>query len=344
MSNAGVARKAERWQIAAALGSIYLVWGSTYLAIRLSIDTMPPLLMAGVRFLAAGAILYGWSRARGVARPTRIEWRGALIVGALLLLIGNGGVVWSEQLVPSGVVALLVGTVPLWMALIEWLRPGGARPSVAVAVGLLFGFAGVALLISPAQMVGGERINPLGAAIVLGAGICWAFGSLYSRSSVLPSAPLLATGMEMLAGGALLLIVGTVTGEWGTLHLGAVTTRSWIAFAYLIVFGSLVGFTAYIWVLRMTPPAIASTYAYVNPLVAVFLGWAFIGEPFTARTLLAAAVIVAGVVVITTFRARGHLRAATASKPAGDVVAEASVGVQSMTPERVGRITPARAE
>lgn len=295
-----------RWQILVALGAVYIVWGTTYLAIRFADETMPPLLMAGSRFLIAGAILYVWLRARGVARPTRVNWRAALIVGALLLMAGNGGVVWSEVYLPSSVVALLVGTVPLWMTILDWLRRGGARPGPAVIIGLLCGFAGVALLVAPTRMVGTSNLNPAVALVVLGAAVCWAAGSLYSRSGQLPASPLMGTAVEMLAGGALLILLGSVLGEWSHVHVHVISTRSLLGFAYLIVFGSLVGFTAYIWILRHTSTAVASTYAYVNPVVAVFAGWAFAGEAVTSRTLLAAAVIVVGVVIITTFRGRAR--------------------------------------
>ena len=298
---------ATRAQLALALATIYLVWGSTYLAIRLADETLPPLLMASVRFLVAGAILYGWVRLRGGPRPTRGQWLAAAIVGALLLLLGNGAVVWAEQIVPSGVVALLVGTVPLWMAVLDWLRPGGRRPSPFVIVGLLFGFVGVALLVGPDQFVGGGRINPIGAVIVLLGSFCWAAGSIYARRGHLAPSPLLATGMEMLAGGALLLVFGTVTGEWAAVHPAAISSRSLIALVYLITVGSLIGYTVYAWLLRNTSTAITSTYAYVNPVVAVALGWALAGEPLTGRTLLAAAVIVAGVVAISS----AHLRTPT---------------------------------
>ncbi|HEV2236580.1 MAG TPA: EamA family transporter [Ktedonobacterales bacterium] len=307
MTNAPSSTRTDRWQVVAALGAIYLIWGSTYLAIRFAIDTMPPILMAGVRFAVAGVLLLVWARARGARWPSLKHWRGGLIVGGLLLFAGNGGVVLGEGLIPTGTVALLVGSVPLWMALLSWLQPGGTRPSLPVAIGLLFGFAGVALLIAPTPGAGAQAIKPLGIAIVLGAAICWAIGSLYSRGKVMHSDPIMATATEMLGGGALLLVAATVTGEWGTLHLAAISTRSWLAVAYLIVFGSLVGFTCYTWLLRNTPASVAATYAYVNPLVAVFLGWALIGEPVTARTLLAALVIITGVVIITTFQVRGRL-------------------------------------
>jgi drug/metabolite transporter (DMT)-like permease len=304
MTNAPLSTRTSRWQVVAALGAIYLIWGSTYLAIRFSIETMPPILMAGARFVFAGVLLFIWARARGAQWPSLKHWRGGLIVGGLLLLAGNGGVVLGERLVPTGTVALLVGSVPLWIALLGWLLPGGTRPTLPVAVGLLFGFAGVALLISPAQ--GAGVVNPLGMAIVLGAAICWAIGSVYARGNVMASDPIMATATEMLGGGALLLLVASVTGEWGSLHLASISTHSWLALAYLIVFGSIIGFTCYTWLLRSTPASVAATYAYVNPLVAVFLGWSLNGEPVSTRTLLAALVIISGVVIITTLQARGR--------------------------------------
>jgi drug/metabolite transporter (DMT)-like permease len=320
-----------RWQVVAALITVYIVWGSTYLAIRFADETLPPLLMAGTRFLIAGGGLYVVLRARGAARPTASEWRAALVVGALLLLLGNGGVVWAELTLPSGVVALLVGTVPLWMAVFDWLRPGGTRPHPGVFVGLLFGFAGIGLLISPTDIAGSSHLNVAVVAVVLVAAMCWAAGSLYSRSGRLPANPLMGTAVEMLAGGAFMLIAGSLSGEWPTLHVQAVSMRSLLGLVYLILIGSLVGFTAYIWLLRNTTSAVASTYAYVNPVVAVFLGWAFAGEAVTLRTVLAAAVIIAGVVVITTFQAR---ESRSAQPPLDAPSAEVGSGVTSDTPAR----------
>jgi drug/metabolite transporter (DMT)-like permease len=300
---------AARWRVVASLGIVYVIWGSTYLAIRFADETLPPILMAATRFLVAGTLLYVWLRARGAPRPTRRQWGAALVVGALLLLGGNGGVVWAEQYVASGVVALLVATVPLWMTVFDWLRPGGIRPSMAVVAGLVCGFGGVALLISPTSVAGGGRINLGAAVVVLVAAMCWAAGSLYSRSGKLPEAALMGTAIEMLAGGGLMLVLGTLLGEWSTLHIQAISARSLLGLAYLVVFGSLIAYSAYIWMLRHTTTAVASTYAYVNPVVAVLLGWLFDGEALSARTLLAAAVIVAGVVIITTFQARARLHA-----------------------------------
>ena len=297
------------WRLLAAFAAVYLIWGSTYLAIRWAIETLPTFLMAGMRFLIAGSILYLWGRARGARRPTPAAWRDAAVVGGLLLLGGNGGVVWAEQYVPSGLAALIVATEPLWIVLLDWLRPGGHRPSAAEGLGLLAGFAGVVLLIGPGQAAS-DRVHPAGAAAQVGATIAWATGSLYSRTASSTTDPLLGTGMNMLAGGTLLLIAATALGQWQALHPASVSLRSWLALLYLIVFGAIVGFTAYLWLLRESTVALVSTYAYVNPVVAVFLGWALAGEAVTGRMLGAAAVIVTSVVVITLARTRTLSRTA----------------------------------
>ncbi|HYJ78734.1 MAG TPA: drug/metabolite exporter YedA, partial [Longimicrobiaceae bacterium] len=289
-----------RAQVLLAFAAVYLVWGSTYVAIRFAIETLPPFLMAGARFVISGVALYLLARG-GQPAPTRAQWRATAIVGACLLLGGNGGVVWAEQHVPSGIAALLVATVPLWMVLLEW-RAGRVRPRPGVFAGLVLGFAGVAILMGPGQLLGGRGVHPVGAVVLVLASLSWAAGSVYSRRAPLPASQFLGTGMEMLAGGALLLLAGTVAGEWARLDLAAVTPRSWLAFLYLIVFGSGVGFTAYIWLLRHVSIAKVATYAYVNPVVAVLLGWALAGEALSARTALAAAVIIAAVVFITTSR------------------------------------------
>jgi drug/metabolite transporter (DMT)-like permease len=264
------------------------------------LETLPPFLMAGVRFVIAGALLYVWTRGRGAPRPARIHWRSATIVGGLLLLGGNGGVCWAEQRVPSGLTALLIGTMPLWMILMDWLWHGAKRPTLRMTFGLICGFAGVGLLISPGQFAGSNHVDSVGAVVLIGATVSWAAGSTYSRRAPLPHSPLLATAMEMLMGGVLLLLVSAIAGEWnhgGTLH---VSMRSLLALAYLIVFGELIAFSAYIWLLRAASTAVVSTYAYVNPVVAVFLGWALAGEQITSRTLLAAAAIIVAVAIIAT--------------------------------------------
>jgi len=291
-------------RVATAFAAVYLLWGSTYLAIRFAIESLPPFWMAATRFLVAGAILYAWARWRGEPAPLRLHWRSALIVGGLLLLGGNGGVVWAEQRVPSGLAALLVGTVPLWMVMLDGAGRGWKRPPVQVLAGVAIGLLGVALLVGPGRFAGGHRVDPVGAAVLIVASLSWTAGSLYSRRAPLPSSPLLGTAMEMLGGGACLAIAGLVAGEWQRLDLAAASPRSLLAVGYLVVFGSLVGFTAYVWLLKVSTPPLVATYAYVNPVVAVFLGWAFAGEPVTGRTLVAAAVIVGAVMLITTYRAK----------------------------------------
>jgi drug/metabolite transporter (DMT)-like permease len=288
--------------VVAAFAVIYLVWGSTYLAIRVAIDTLPPFLMAGARFLVAGALMYGWARSRGAARPDRRQWKAALLLGTLFLLLGNGGVVWAEQYVASGMAAVLVALMPIWTAIVEWVRPGGRRPGLLTSIGLLTGFVGVALLLSPGA--DGSAVDPLGALVLVGASLSWAIASVLSKGMPLPRSGALSSGMQMLAGGALLALAGLVTGESGALDLEAVSLRSGAALLYLIVFGSLLGFGAFTWLLRVASPARVATYAYVNPLVAVTLGWALLGEPLGLRELGAAAVIIAGVVLITTAKLR----------------------------------------
>jgi drug/metabolite transporter (DMT)-like permease len=287
----------------AALIAVYIIWGSTYLAIRFAVESLPTFSMAGVRFVLAGAALYAWRRARGDAAPPGREWRAAAIVGVLLLVGGNGGVVWAEQRVASSVVALLAATVPLWMVLIDTVRPGRRRPGWGAVVGVALGFAGVAVLIRPTPSVGhAGNVDLAGAVVVMLGMFLWSIGSLYGRGAPLPPSPLLATGMEMLVGGAGLLLLGGLAGEWDRLNPAAFSARSLWAWAYLIVCGSWVGFTAYTWLLRVAPTPLVSTYAYVNPLVAILLGHLLAGESLTARVLTAAAVIVGSVALITAIR------------------------------------------
>lgn len=294
--------------VLAAFAAVYLLWGSTYLAIIFAIDTLPPLLMAGARFLLAGGVLYGVMRLRGEPAPTPRHWRSTAIIGALLLMFGNGGVTLAERTVPSGVTALLVAMVPMWMVLLEWLRPGGSRPTLRTVLGLVVGFVGMVVLVGPG-VTGGGRVDLVGAGFVVLGSAAWAAGSIYSRGATLPGSALLATGMEMLWGGAFLVAAATLTGEWGRFDPAAVSTASLLAYLYLVVFGSLVGFTAYIWLLGVSTPARVSTYAYVNPVVAVLLGWWLLDEPLTARVIAAAAIIVLAVAVITTGRRTGPAEA-----------------------------------
>jgi len=280
--------------------SVYVAWGSTYLAIRFAIETIPPFFMAAARFLFAGAVLYGWKRVSGDMPPSRQEWRSAAIIGVFLLVGGNGGVVWAEQRVASGLAALLVTTVPLWMVLIDMLRPGGRWPAWLAVSGILMGFAGVAVLMGPSHVVGnGMRLDLSGVAVLILASLSWSIGSLYSRDARLPSSPLLGTSIEMLAGGAGLLLLGSLTGEWQRLNLAAVSARSLWGLAYLIVFGSWIGFAAYTWLLRVAPTPLVSTYAYVNPIVAILLGHLLAEEPLTPRILIATVIIIGSVALTT---------------------------------------------
>lgn len=290
-----------RTRIIAAFAAIYIIWGSTYLAIRIGIESLPPLIMGGVRHFTAGVILYAIMKMRGAPQPTKLHWRSAAIIGALLLMGGNGGVILAEQLVPSGVAALIIATVPLWMALFGWLR-GAARPGGGTAIGLALGLSGIVLLVNPGQTVSHGAVNPIGALILLSAALSWSIGSVYSRGAPQPSNPLMSTAMQMLAGGTVMLTIALLRGESAQLHFDQITARSVLALAYLTVFGSLIAFSAYVWLLKVSTPAHVSTYAFVNPIVAVFLGWAFASEELTVRMLIAAAIIIAGVVLITTHR------------------------------------------
>ena len=293
---------ASRAQIIAAFASIYLVWGSTYLAIRYAVETIPPFLMGGLRFLISGALLYAWSRYRGAERPTRIHWRNALIAGGFLLLGGNGAVVWAEQFVPSGLTALLVSILPFWLVIIEWVRPPRKRPHAAVLVGLVLGFIGIVVLIGPADLGGHGDVRPIGALVLILGSLSWAIGSFYSRDAELPKSGLLTTGMEMLCGGALLLIVGLLSGELSQFDVHRISGASAAGLIYLVTFGSLIGFTSYIWLLDKVSPARLGTYAYVNPVVAVILGWAIAGEKLSVRTGIAAVIVICAVALITTAR------------------------------------------
>jgi drug/metabolite transporter (DMT)-like permease len=294
----------------AAFAAVYVIWGSTYLAIAVGIESFPPLLLAASRHLTAGLILYPLLRWKTGIRPTRTQWRTAVITGLLLLLVGNGGVCLSERTLPTGVAALIVALVSFWMVLLDWLRPGGLRPAPRVVASLILGFGGLALLVGPAHLGGSERVNPVGAGILVIASFAWAWGSIYSKHHDLPSSPLLGVAMQSLAGGAALWIVGLLAGEGRQLHLGAVTVRSWMAITYLIVFGSGIGFTAYVYLLKKSTAARVGTYAFVNPVVALFLGWLGAGEIITLRTALAAAVILTAVLLVITAPHKNSVEAA----------------------------------
>lgn len=290
-------------KIILAFAAVYIIWGSTYLGIRFAVETIPPFLMAGTRFFIAGAGLYLWLRMRGVAGPTRPQWKSAAIIGFLLIGGGNGAVSWAEQTVPSGLTALIIALIPLWFVAIEWMQHS-IRPSLEVVLGLALGLIGMIVLIDPARITDSGHVDLIGAAVVVGGTIAWAIGSMYSRGAEHPSRPLLGTAMQMMTGGALLLFTSAVIGEAASFDIHQVSVSSFAAFGYLIVFGSLIGFTSYIWLLKATTPARVSTYAYVNPVIAVFLGWLLADELLNARIIIAAVIIVAGVVLITSVKIR----------------------------------------
>jgi drug/metabolite transporter (DMT)-like permease len=285
-----------------AFAAVYIVWGSTYLAIRVGIESFPPLILAGFRHLCAGLILYPIFRWKTGIRATAAHWRTAVVTGFLLLFIGNGGVSWAEQTVPSGIAALLVATVSLWLVILDWLRPGGTRPVFKVVVGLSMGFAGLVLLVGPAHVGGSDRVDPRGAGVLVFASLAWACGSLYSKHGGMPRSPMLSVAMQCLAGGVILLVVGLFTGGFRALHFAAITARSWLALGYLIVLGSGIGFSAYIYILQKSTAARVGTYAFVNPIVALFLGWLLAGEAISLRTVLAAGVILTAVILVITAR------------------------------------------
>jgi len=308
---AGVVKAGKRpARVWSALAVVYVVWGSTYLGIDLAVRTLPPFLMLAARFLIAGGLLFAWSLYRG-GRPLRLpsarEWRAAFVVGAALLFVGNGTVAWAEDRgVETGTAALIIASVPLWLALLDRLLYR-QRLGAGAAAGLVAGFAGVALLVAPA----GGGSDWLGELSLLGGAGLWALGSLYSRRAPSPS-PLLGASMQMLVGGALLAAFGAATGELGALGLGAVSATSLAGFAYLVVFGSLLGFTAYVWLLRSAPTSLVGTYAYVNPVVAVLLGTALLDEKLSWRMLAGGAVVLVAVVLLVTRPALRARRTAVA--------------------------------
>lgn len=288
--------------MALALLAVYLIWGSTYLGIRFVVETMPPLLSASARWGVAGAALYIAMRARGAPRPERAAWKPAIVVGGFLLLGGNGLVAIAETSVPSGVAALVVAMVPIFVVLFDWAGPSRARPSTLALVGIALGFGGVALLVDPFAL-GSVRFEFWAMALLIGASALWSIGTLYGRVVKLPDPPALAMGMEMLGGALCLLVAGVAIGEVGRTDPTTFTAQSWAALVYLVLVGSLGGFTAYLWLIRNVAPQLATTYAFVNPVIAVMLGAALAAEPVTPRTALAAATIIGAVALITVARA-----------------------------------------
>jgi drug/metabolite transporter (DMT)-like permease len=305
-----------------AFAVVYIVWGSTYLAIRVVVETIPPFLSAAVRFLIAGVLLMAFLKWRGFTLPTAAQWRHSIVSGLLLSLGGNGLVVWAEQSISSGFAALLVALAPVWFALLDWLRPGGKSPQLKTIGGIAIGFCGVILLVS-GRSVSDSHSNSLWAALaVVLAGILWAAGSLFAKYSPNAGSPWMNAAAQMSSGGVGLLFVSILADEHTRVEWSGVSARSWISLLYLIIFGSWIGFTAYVWLLRVSTPSRVSTYAYVNPVIAVFLGWAVLGETVSGRMALGALVVLAGVITITlpgTFftAAFSRLRGILAPKPEG---------------------------
>jgi len=294
-----ISRSPPRSALLLAFAAIYLIWGSTYLGIRVAVETMPPFLMAGARFLLAGGVLFAFLKLRGAAWPTAHQWRINAIIGTFLLLGGNGLVVWAEQWVPSGITALLIGVSPLFFVLLEWAWPGGSRPTALTFAALLTGFAGVAWLAAPWEKPAQGGLHPVGVIAILAACLFWSLGSIYSRHAKHGADPFLASALQMLGGGAALTLTALVHGDFGQLNVAGIAPRAWVAFAYLVCAGSLVGFSTFVWLMKHSTPARVSTYAYVNPVVAVILGWLLLGEPIGPRTLVASAIIVTAVAIIT---------------------------------------------
>lgn len=290
---------ASRLQVIAGFAVIYIVWGSTYLAIAYAVRSLPPVLTTAARFVAAGLVLCLYAWWRGAPRPVWSEWRSAAIAGALLVVGGTATVCWAEQWVPSGLTSLLCATVPLWFVLLEWMEPGGQRPHGLVAAGVALGLIGLAVLTNPfSETAAGGRAVVAAGVLVLSA-ILWAVGSLYSRHAALPKSAVLGTGMEMITGGLLCIPVGLLLGEHATVDLAHVPAVAWISVAFLALIGSLLAFTTYLWLLRVSAPSRVATHAYVNPVVAVVLGWAVAGEALTSRMIVAAGLIIGAVVLIT---------------------------------------------
>jgi drug/metabolite transporter (DMT)-like permease len=291
--------KVSRSAVLAAFVSICVIWGSTYLAIRCAVETIPPLLMMGIRHITAGGLLYAWARLRGTAAPLRIHWKGAAVTGVFLFLGSHGSLAWAEQRVTSGLAALLSATLPLWIVVLTRITGRGGRLRASVIAGLVLGFLGVAILIGPAGFHSGSSLNLAAAVAVLFGAVSWATGTLYSQRATLPSSSLLSSAMQMVSGGVALLAMATLSGETSRVHLSAMILRSTFALGYLIVFGSIIAFTAFTWLHKHVSATRNSTYAYVNPVVAVFLGWALAGEAVGARTILATITILASVALVS---------------------------------------------
>lgn len=303
----------NRTRIILAFAAVYVIWGSTYLFIKYAIESVPPFMMGAARFTVAGLLLYAFARWRGAKSPDRYDWRSAAITGVLMLGVGNGAVMWAELTVPTGIVALIVSTTPIWIVVFDWLRPRGVRPRLPVIIGLALGLAGMIILIGPRAIVGDGHVDEVGVLILLMGSLGWAIGTMLSKGSKRSSAPLAYAALQMIAAGAAMLTTSIAIGEHTRFEVSEVSTRALLSWIYLMIAGSIIGYTAYIYLLGQVSAAKAATYAYVNPIIAVLLGWAFLREPVGARTIVAAAVIIGGVAIITL--SQGHAMHATGEHP-----------------------------
>jgi drug/metabolite transporter (DMT)-like permease len=287
----------SRARIILAFAAVYLFWGSTYLAIRVGVTAFPPFVLAGCRYLLAGSLMFSWLAYRGVPRPTARQWKEAAISGSLLLL-GNGIVCWAEQLVNSSLAALILASTPIWIALFDTVRPGGRYPRWNTVLGILVGTGGVALLVFGKHASNGSATPLAGAAALIIACGFWAAGSIYNKYHTTPGSPWMSTAAQMLCGGVANSVVATLHGEWSQFQPEHLTAQPLFAFVYLIIFGSIIGFSSFVWLLAHCAPAKVATYAYVNPLIAAFLGWLILGEPLTPAIGVAAAIILGGVLIV----------------------------------------------
>jgi drug/metabolite transporter (DMT)-like permease len=294
------APRPHRWKIVLAFAIIYLVWGSTFLAIRVGVREVPPFLLAGMRFFAAGLVLYAWMRIQGTPSPTRHEWLGASFLAVLIFVIDYGLLFWSEKRVPSGIAAVMMATIPVFIAIAEILLLRTQRLTPRLAIALLVGIGGVAVLVSHSSSFGDGPIDAVGAMALLVASMSFSLASVLTRKLTLPESKVMSSGAQMLAGGILLTLTAAALGEFKEFDVRAVSTGAWLALAYLIVAGSIIAFTAYVWLIHHESPTKVGTYAYVNPVVAVLLGYFLGGEPLGARTLVGTSLVLVSVIVITT--------------------------------------------
>ncbi len=288
-------------RIAIAHAAVWLIWGSTYLGVRVVVQTAPPFFSSGLRFLVAGIVVLLFLRVRGIAFPALAEWRGALIAGVMMVAAGNGAVAYTEQTVPSGLVALTVALMPAWMLLFDWFL-NGVVPRRATILGLSLGFAGVAVLIGPSAVLGAGEIPLSGAATVTAGSISWALGSILTRRAARPRSVMMGTAAQMVVGGGALMLLGSLVGELPTLTPDLLTPTVVAIWFYLVIAGSIIGYSAYVYLLHHTEPAKAGSYAFVNPVIAVFVGWGLGGEALTPRVGIAAVLIVCAVALIVRYR------------------------------------------